>query len=360
MKRTLCALLSLALLFAACAMAETLCVSSADPGDRLNLRAAPRQSAVSLGKYYSGTPVTVLGPAQNGYVPVSIGGYEGYMDERYLSAQALYACPTLRVNNASGTGANVRAKPDSGAQIVYFASNGETLSVLAVRDDGWLHVRSEGITGFCRAQLLDGELSYHSGDYAEKTNTGAETDAPLLPGQISPQRSYVYQVGNPYDQSAAPAVRVMSRTLAVVSNPDPKDRLNLRSEPSSSAPIVAKYYSGTVVSLEGTGDNGWIRVCVSGSVYGYMQTRYLVLDESPVPSAMLSRTVSNPGGTGANLRSAPSSSSEALAFCPNGETVTVFGVHESGWCHVLYRGYAGFVQAGMLGDMNGLTFDAPR
>lgn len=53
--------------------------------DRLNLRTKPGQDAPTLGKYYSGTPVEVLGGDQNGWTKVRIHTLEGYMMTQYLA-----------------------------------------------------------------------------------------------------------------------------------------------------------------------------------------------------------------------------------------------------------------------------------
>ncbi len=52
--------------------------------DRLHLRAAPREDAVSLGKYYNGTPIKVLEYGET-WTHVSIFDIEGYMMSAYLS-----------------------------------------------------------------------------------------------------------------------------------------------------------------------------------------------------------------------------------------------------------------------------------
>lgn len=67
-------------------------VANPDPADRLNLRVKMDSSSESLGKYYNGTPVLVLG-VQGSWVHVQIGSRTGYMMKKYLkfgkSGQAL-------------------------------------------------------------------------------------------------------------------------------------------------------------------------------------------------------------------------------------------------------------------------------
>ena len=70
----LCLLLAVPALADAPGAGDTLYVANPDPADRLNLRAAPRPDAVSLGKYYNGTPVYLLEAPSAGYAHVRIQG----------------------------------------------------------------------------------------------------------------------------------------------------------------------------------------------------------------------------------------------------------------------------------------------
>ena len=64
---------------------DDLYVVSSKPGNRVNLRTKPSTDSVSLCKYYTGTPVSQLGPVEDGYMFISIGHLKGYMDVRFLS-----------------------------------------------------------------------------------------------------------------------------------------------------------------------------------------------------------------------------------------------------------------------------------
>jgi len=334
MKRML-SLLAAALLLALCAApaladgfaaGTTLYVCNPDSTDRLNLRAAPRQDAVSLGKYYNGTPVYLLDAPKNGYAHVSICGEspEGYMDTRYLSAQAVdSAMPSLTVRNGSGTGANLRAQPSPTAKILATYPNGTRLSVLGVRDDGWLHVTHEGYCAFVLADLLTPSLSFH------------KTDEPAASTQVT-----------------GPSVQVSLSNLAVVNNPDPLDRLNLRGAPDGDGVVVGKYFNGTIVTLLSEEKNGWYFVSISGK-QGYMKGTYLERSGSPVGSAMLSVDVS----TATALYETESTKARQLAWLPRGTTITVMGIGANGWCHAVANGQTGFVLVEKLESDYGLTYD---
>ena len=132
--------------------------------------------------------------------------------------------------------------------------------------------------------------------------------------------------------------------LYVVNNPNPANRLNLRTKPDESAPSLGRYYNGVRLGALSKPSNGWINVYVEGThVAGYMQTKYLVYNPSkPVPSAIPLVTVSNKNGTGLNLRASQSSASQNYSFVPNGKTVSVLAWGEQ-WCHVQLENLTGYV-----------------
>ena len=72
-------------------------------------------------------------------------------------------------------------------------------------------------------------------------------------------------------------------SLAVVSNPDPADRLHLRAKPDRSAESLGKFYSGTPVIVIERGKE-WTKVNAAG-MEGWMMTKYLVFGEESVEYA---------------------------------------------------------------------------
>ncbi|NMD37701.1 MAG: SH3 domain-containing protein [Christensenellaceae bacterium] len=74
--------------------------------------------------------------------------------------------------------------------------------------------------------------------------------------------------------------RIHSDDLAVVNNPNPKDRLNLRTQPDKNAPYIAKYYNGTVVQCFYE-DGDWVKVQIGDNI-GYMLKKYLSYETSPI------------------------------------------------------------------------------
>lgn len=128
--------------------------------------------------------------------------------------------------------------------------------------------------------------------------------------------------------------RMVAGTTAVVNNPDPNDRLNLRTKPSQDAPTLGKYYNGTWLEVLSDEKDGWVKVRII-DLEGYMMARFLVTpDQLPIGAATVPTVkIQNSGGSGLNLRKAQSMRSASLGLYQNGSTVRVFGVSET-WCHV--------------------------
>ena len=75
------------------------------------------------------------------------------------------------------------------------------------------------------------------------------------------------------DSYAEAVSRIDNTRWAVVNNPDPADRLNLRCEPSKSSPSLGRYYNRTPVRILEYGEE-WCAVRV-GPFEGYMMTEFL-------------------------------------------------------------------------------------
>lgn len=122
----------------------------------------------------------------------------------------------------------------------------------------------------------------------------------------------------------------------------PGERLNLRTTPSVTAGSRGKYYAGVQVERLGESNNGFSLVRI-GETEGWMKESFLsgtkLTDEIPTCN------VSNSKGTGANLRTkANKVTGKVIRLFPNGTTVKVLGVLDSGWLHVEVEGYIGFMQ----------------
>lgn len=78
-------------------------------------------------------------------------------------------------------------------------------------------------------------------------------------------------------QSEEAILSSLNRTgWAKVSNPDPADRLHLRTKPERNAPSLGKFYNGTPVQvLKEQGDWCQVEIGVDGQLVGWMMKKYL-------------------------------------------------------------------------------------
>lgn len=273
-------------------------VNNPDPADRLNLRTEPRQNADSLGKYYNGVCVQVLEEdADSSWVRVRIGMLEGYMMKQYLTSAA-----GENVNSAMPTYISLSSgwelyhtRNTNGAYSMH--GLGEMVTLLGF-STGWWHVQAGNEIGFVPAGFASFE-----------------------------QLSGSYYDGFP---------------IAVINNPNPNDRLNLRVAARQNSTSLGKYYNGCIVAVLKSGENGWSKVRI-GNLEGYMMEKYLEMDTpSSVASAQPSIEIRNANGTGLNLRCEPNLNADSLGLYMNGTKLTVMGLSDK-WCHVCIDGKTGFM-----------------
>lgn len=146
-------------------------------------------------------------------------------------------------------------------------------------------------------------------------------------------------------------------SLAMVSNPDPKDRLNLRREPSKDAKSLGKYYNGTVALVLDDRTDGWVYVDIEGE-RGYFMREFLALDTEAasrviMPEIFMKKLVSESPGVAAPMYVRPDTASSILMTVQVGDGVFVLGDIGEEWSHVMYGDMPGFVQTKYLTFGNG-------
>ncbi len=136
---------------------------------------------------------------------------------------------------------------------------------------------------------------------------------------------------------------------AIVNNPNPADRLNLRESPRTSAVSYGKYFNGVEVQIRSYVNSEWVQVQI-GTAVGYMQTKYLAIGapSGSIHSAIPIAVVNNPNPADRlNLRESTSDRSASLGKYDNGTQVEVLGVGEV-WYHVRVNGQYGYMMGKYL------------
>ena len=129
--------------------------------------------------------------------------------------------------------------------------------------------------------------------------------------------------------------RLDSSDWAVVNNPNPSDRLHLRSKADRSAKSLGKYYNGTPVRiLEETKE--WVRVDIFG-VQGWMMKEYLAFgSKGHAVEAVFPSRVALETSTHHYLYETPETSRTVPGFQPEYHGLVVLAIVGDEWYHVWF------------------------
>lgn len=275
-------------------------------GGRLNLREYASSTSRSLGKYNSGTWVTIQGQSVSGWVPVrTMDGKSGYMCGNYLT----YAQSGNQgvVRYANGGYVNLRQGPSLNYPVVTRVTSGTSITIL---DDSYewnyvsVNLYGTAYIGYMHDSLIDkstttasvvtkngGKVNVRTGpgsNYGSvgslrtgtrvtillKGNGWAQITGGGLTGFMA--TSYLSNVSSGNSGNNGNSGGTVTTKTAYVNNPRSTQILHLRETPSQSARSIGQYYNGTQVKVVSYGAT-WCEVYV-GTKHGYMMTRYLSFD----------------------------------------------------------------------------------
>ena len=295
----LIALLLLLALVPAMALAADFAVVR---GGRLNLRQYASKTSRSLGKYDSGSWVTVQGQSTSGWYPVrTMDGKTGYMAGNYLTFAQNGSIGTVAY--ANGGYVNLRQGPSLDYAVVTRVTSGMTVNILdASYEWNYVSVNVGGATytGYMHDSLINkstttatvstrngGKVNVRRGPSSSYGSIGSLKSGTrvtvLLKGngwcQITGggltgfmATRYLSNMGTTNNGSNSNSGTVSTRT-AYVNNPKSTQVLYLRESPSQSAKALGQYANGTQVKVVSYGAT-WCEVYV-GTRHGYMMTRFL-------------------------------------------------------------------------------------
>lgn len=149
------------------------------------------------------------------------------------------------------------------------------------------------------------------------------------------------------------AVQQLDQTgWAMVNNPNPEDRLHLRTRPDKNAASLGKYYNGTVVQVLEDGGT-WVKVNVLG-VEGYMMKDYLAYGEAMNNVASAGPCVGLRSAS-AGLYGSPQAAHPFTTITADDLGLYVRGVVGEKWYHVWFvgSGLSGYMLQSDLWGGNG-------
>lgn len=278
----------------------------------LNLRQYPSYSAPVLGIYYNGATFSILSFSDGWYQVLLGDGKVGYFRQEFVTVNGGNAGGEAAfVRTLNGGKLNLRTAPTyKGSAIIAQIANGREVSVLLKGNFFW-KVNVDGMVGYMDCAFLTSRAS-----------------VPVITPSVP----------------SVPAQRPETKGYVIVSNPKATQFLNLRSQPATTAKVVAQYKNGVRFEVIEQGET-WCKVygSATGNI-GYMMTKYLTLYGLP---ATPTKTVQN-GSTYVNLRSAPSKESGTVyQRVYSGATVTVLTPGDE-WTQVRYGNVVGYMMSYFL------------
>lgn len=130
---------------------------------------------------------------------------------------------------------------------------------------------------------------------------------------------------------------------AMVKNPDPADRLHLRTEPDKNAPSLGKYYTGTPVKVIRVQDD-WVQVEVLGR-QGWMMKKYLDFSEPYTIDLSILPAYDDSQQKHPSVYQEPDEIAGVMEW-PSWYETYGMGILEDGWYHVWnpWTGESGFTR----------------
>lgn len=276
--------------------------------------------------------------------------------------------------------ARLYTEPAIGANVIFECFGRSSVEILS-EADGFYQVRLAGVTGYLpKEAVATGQEKAAMFTFGIQGVTIGKTSENAIPIYATPDANatpiaqevmaesvymrgitvdrewlYIETLDNPPTAGYARINSVGQSSNfwgAVVNNPNPQDRLHMRTAPDKNAESLGKYYSGVEVRfLFGTQNDNegpWRQVCIEG-VYGYMMSEFLDYRSDSWTYPYLPPLGTVKSAEGQTLRASPSASSQVLVTYPKGETVEVLAI-AGDWAHVRGRdGNAGYMPLNSIG-----------
>lgn len=148
----------------------------------LNVRSEPNEEADKLGKLYKDCGGTIL-ERQDGWTKLQSGDLVGWASDEYLlfgeEAESLASEVGQLLATNETEALRLRKEPSTEVGFYTMLAKGEELEVLEVRDDGWVCVAFEDVTGYVSEEYVDIHFLIDSGETMEaiKAREKAEAEA---------------------------------------------------------------------------------------------------------------------------------------------------------------------------------------
>jgi uncharacterized protein YkwD/uncharacterized protein YraI len=236
-------------------------VDGAISASDVNLRTGPGAEYDVVSTLPPDTAMTVTGGEVNAFIPVKVDGTFGWVATDWVERGAVMLEQTASPSQP-GTATAIEAVELRDAPLDEATAMGTIPSVAVVTltgeaQDGFLRVVYDGQEGWADAAYLE-VADTSSGTVLLQANEQAQ--AAEAPAQAENPEAALAPAPNPDSPVGAEAIAT--------------NNVNLRAQPSATAPILSVVPAGSPVTLTGSQANGYLNVRISGQA-GWIDSRYL-------------------------------------------------------------------------------------
>ena len=230
-------------------------VDGAISASDVNLRTGPGAEYEVVATLPPDTAMTVTGGEVNTFIPVKVDGTFGWVAAEWVELGAVTLEQTASPSQP-GTATAIEAVDLRDAPLDEAAAMGTIPSVAVVTltgeaQDGFLRVIHNGQEGWADAAYLE---------VADNSSGAAVQQAQAAEAPVQAESAALAPAPNPDSPVGAEAVAT--------------NNVNLRAQPSATAPILSVVPAGSPVTLTGSQANGYLNVRIAGQA-GWIDSRYL-------------------------------------------------------------------------------------
>ena len=230
-------------------------VDGATSASDVNLRTGPGAEYDVVTTLAPDTAMTVTGQEVNAFIPVKVDGMFGWVATDWVERGAITleqtASPTLAGTATALQAVELQDAPTDGAAAMGTIPSVALVTLTGEAQDGFLRVVYEGQEGWADAAYLE---------VADNTSGAVVEQAQAAEAPTQTDSSAAAPAPNPNSPVGAEAVAT--------------NNVNLRAQPSSTAPILSVVPAGSAVTLTGSQANGYLNVRIAGQA-GWIDSRYL-------------------------------------------------------------------------------------
>jgi uncharacterized protein YkwD/uncharacterized protein YraI len=232
-------------------------VDGAISASDVNLRTGPALDYAVVSTLPPSTEMTVTGGEIGGFVPVKVDGLFGWVASEWVDRGAVTleqtASPSQPGTATALDAIEIRSDPSSEGIVVGSIPAVAVVTLTGEAQDGFLRVMFDGQEGWADAAYLEVADNASGATLLQTAEPAAPTDG----------------------MSSAPAPAPAAATdLSPGSEALTTNNVNLRAQPSATAPVLSIVPAGSPVTLTGSQANGYVNVRAAGQA-GWIDLRYL-------------------------------------------------------------------------------------